>query len=183
MKNRIADNVYAMKLGIILTLLTFGLGFGLGAFFGVGEDFLQDHLRASGEQVLDQVYHGDKAKLESVLDKSWTYFIRAHLHAGAMAAAALGMILLMAITDGPRMVKSLIAFLLGAGGFGYALFWLLAGLRAPALGGTGLAKESLKWLAVPSSGGFILALLCTLVVFAIYSCGCKGQDPDVGRQS
>ncbi len=46
---------------------------------------------------------------------------------------------------------------LGAGGLGYSVFWLWAGFRAPALGSTGAAKESLKWLAIPSSGLFVAA--------------------------
>lgn len=31
-------------------------------------------------------------------------------------------------------------------------------------GGTGAAKESLKWLAMPSSGAFVLATVAVLVV-------------------
>ncbi|MND07410.1 hypothetical protein D3C83_293500 [compost metagenome] len=39
-----------------------------------------------------------------------------------------------------------------------------AGFRAPALGSTGAAKESLKWLAMPSSGAFVLATVAVLFV-------------------
>lgn len=53
---------------------------------------------------------------------------------------------------------------LGAGGFGYSVFWMWAGFRAPSLGSTGAAKESLNWLAMPSSGAFVLATLTVLVV-------------------
>ena len=58
----------------------------------------------------------------------------------------------------------LTAFGLGAGSFGYSLYWMWAGFRAPGLGGTGLAKESLKWLAMPSSGAVVL---CTGVVLGV----------------
>jgi hypothetical protein len=37
-----------------------------------------------------------------------------------------------------------------------------AGFRAPGLGSTGAAKESLKWLAMPSSGAFVLATVAVL---------------------
>ena len=40
---------------------------------------------------------------------------------------------------------------MGLGSLGYSMFWMLAGMRAPGLGSTGAAKESLEWLAVPTS--------------------------------
>lgn len=62
-----------------------------------------------------------------------------------------------------------ISLALGAGGLGYAVYWLWAGFRAPGLGGTGAAKESLKWLATPSSGLVVVgtalvAILCLLAL-------------------
>jgi hypothetical protein len=42
---------------------------------------------------------------------------------------------------------------------------MFAGLRAPGLGSTGLAKESLAWLAIPSSGLCVLSLLVALGLF------------------
>jgi hypothetical protein len=53
---------------------------------------------------------------------------------------------------------------LGAGGLGYALFWLLAGFRAPSLGGTGPAKDAFEWLAVPSAGLLLLGIVAVLVL-------------------
>jgi hypothetical protein len=53
---------------------------------------------------------------------------------------------------------------LGMGGLGYSVYWMWAGLRAPGLGGTTAAKESLSWLAMPSSGVFVLATLGVFVV-------------------
>jgi len=63
-----------------------------------------------------------------------------------------------------RRVTAAIGVALGAGGLGYSIFWMWAGFRAPALGSTGAAKESLKWLAMPSSGAFVLATIAVLVV-------------------
>jgi hypothetical protein len=34
--------------------------------------------------------------------------------------------------------------------------WMLAALRAPSLGATGLAKESLRWLAIPAAGALVV---------------------------
>ena len=39
---------------------------------------------------------------------------------------------------------------------------MFAGLRAPGLGSTGLAKESLKWLAMPTS--FFCVIVVVLVI-------------------
>ena len=47
---------------------------------------------------------------------------------------------------------------------GYPLFWMLSALRAPGMGGTGAAKESLQWLALPSSGLCCLGLLAVAVI-------------------
>jgi hypothetical protein len=39
---------------------------------------------------------------------------------------------------------------------------MFAGMRAPGMGSTGAAKESLAWLAIPSSGLCILGLLAVI---------------------
>jgi hypothetical protein len=54
--------------------------------------------------------------------------------------------------------------LLGIGAIGYPLFWMLAGLKAPALGSTGAAKESLSWLAIPSAACLVTGGLITLAL-------------------
>ena len=46
---------------------------------------------------------------------------------------------------------------LGGGALGYSVFWMWAGFIAPGLGSTGAAKESLRWLAMPSAGALMLA--------------------------
>ena len=57
------------------------------------------------------------------------------------------------------MIARLASIALGLGALGYSSFWLFAGVRAPGLGSTGLAKDSLEWLAVPSAGLCIVGLL------------------------
>ena len=63
-----------------------------------------------------------------------------------------------------RRVRRLTALALGSGALGFPLFGMLASLRAPGLGGTGAAKESLQWLAVPSSGLYGIGLLAVAVL-------------------
>ncbi len=160
-----------LRHGLVLALLTLALGFGLGAAFGAAEESLKADLAARAAAVLDSVYHGDQAKVDSVLSKSWVYYQRAHLHAGAMGTAALAMMLLLAQLDAPRRLKTATSIALGLGGLGYSSYWLLAGRAAPALGSTGAAKASLEWLAVPTSGMFIVGLFVLIGVAVCRSCG------------
>jgi hypothetical protein len=115
------------------------------------------------------VYHDDPAAAKAVLDKSWAYMQRAHLHAGGLGAAALGLTLLVVMLGTREMWTRLISLGLGAGALGYSVFWLLAGFRAPSLGSTGAAKESLAWLAIPSSGAVVIGTVATaaLIMMAL----------------
>lgn len=156
------SNLKIVRIGLILALLSILFGYLFGIAFGAWEDGMKADLRASGEVVLASVYQGDEGALQKVLDKSWAYYKRAHLHGGALGASAVAQILLLlALTAAPRW-KAGTAFLLGAGALGYAVFWMLAAQRAPGLGSTDLAKESLDWLAMPSSGACVIG---TVLVF------------------
>lgn len=156
-----------VRAGILLSLLTILAGFALGGVFGAAEDTLKGGLAASAEAVRVTVYADDASKMKEVVDKSWNYYKRAHLHAGAIGTATLvASVLLGLLAASPATLRSVVATGLGAGGFGYGLFWLLAAQRAPGLGGTGAAKASLEWLAVPSSGLLIGGLVVTIVLAA-----------------
>lgn len=155
-----------VRVGLVLALLAILYGYLFGIAFGAWEDGMKEDLRASGAAVLATVYQGDEAALQKVFEKSWSYYKRSHLHAGALGASAVAQILLLSMLAASPRWKAGTAFLLGGGALGYGVFWLLAGQRAPALGSTGLAKESLDWLAMPTSGacvvGTVLVLFFTL---------------------
>lgn len=153
-----------VRYGVLLALLTLVYGFGLGITFGVAEDNIKGHLKAEAQAVFETTYSADAAKMKKVTDKSWVYFKRAHLHANGLGTSALAMILLLGLLPTCPRLKSVTAILLGAGGLGYAMFWMFAGLRAPGLGSTGLAKESLKWLAMPTSFFCVIGLLIVVVL-------------------
>jgi hypothetical protein len=152
--------------GIGLALASIAFGFGLGVAFGAVEDDLKDHLHASAQAALESVYAGDEAQAKPVVKKSWTYFKRAHLHANALGTTALAASLLLALLGPPGVLARLSSFGLGAGALFYAAYWLLAGLMAPGLGSTSAAKESLAWLAIPSSGACVAGLAGTLICAA-----------------
>jgi hypothetical protein len=160
-------NLRAASLGFVLAVLTILYGQGMGIVFGLNEDVIESRLKASPAEVRDSVYKGNYAAIKAVLDKSWSYMQRAHLHAGGMGTTAVSLIVVLCLLGTSRLATTAISVALGAGGFGYSVFWMWAGFRAPALGSTGAAKESLKWLAMPSSGAFVLATSAVLVVLLI----------------
>ncbi len=154
----------AIFLGLALAVTAIVFGGVMGIVFGLNEDAIKDTLKNSATVVRESVYHSDDTVIKSVLDKSWSYMKRAHLHAGAMGTTAVVLIVLLSIINAPKGFTALSSLGLGGGSLGYSLFWMLAGFRAPGLGGTSAAKESLAWLAMPTSGAFVLATLYVLVV-------------------
>ncbi|MBI5185919.1 MAG: hypothetical protein HZA01_09380 [Nitrospinae bacterium] len=169
------ENLVSVRYGLLFALITLIYGFGLGGAFGAFEENIMGHLEDSAKQVLSATYNGDEAKMKKTIEKSWTYFKRAHLHANGLGASALALILLVSFLPVGKIIKSINAICLGAGSFGYSMFWMLAGLKAPGMGSTGLAKESMKWLAVPSAG---LCIIGVLMVFgsAIITLFFKGNS-------
>ncbi|MCP4908524.1 MAG: hypothetical protein GY910_26415 [bacterium] len=149
--------------GIILALLSILFGFLLGGSFGAAEDTLKGELRSSADAVFDTVYEGDASRRDAVVAKSWSYMKRAHLHGGAIGGAALASIVLLAILGRPGPLERIAAISFGAGSLLYSIFWLAAGLSAPALGNTGQAKEALSFLAIPGAGLCLLGIAGTLV--------------------
>lgn len=163
-----ADRIRPLRVGILFALLSVGFGFGLGAAFGAVEEQIKGHLDAEGRAVLDSAYGGDEAAMKKVTSKSWVYFKRAHLHGGAIGSAALALMLLLSTFErSGDALRGGVATALGAGALGYAVFWMLAALRAPGLGGTGAAKDSLGWLAIPTSGLVLGGLLAVIVLFVM----------------
>lgn len=152
--------------GLFLATLTVLVGFALGGLFGLNENAIKSRLAARATAVEATVYKGDAGAADAVLAKSWTYMQRAHLHAGATGTAAVALICTLVLIGAAPGAIRVIGLLLGIGSLGYSVFWLWAGFRAPGLGGTGAAKESLRWLAMPSAAAILLGTLCTLVLVA-----------------
>lgn len=175
MQKFFAENLLPVKYGLLFALITLVYGFGLGGTFGVFEENIKEHLKNDARQVLDTTYNGDEAKIKVITDKSWVYFKRAHLHANGLGTASVILIILVSFLPISNKVKSINAIFLGVGSLGYSLFWMLAGLKAPGMGSTGLAKESLTWLALPSSGLCIIGLIM-IVAFVIMSLFVKGEN-------
>jgi hypothetical protein len=150
--------------GLFLAVLTLVFGFSMGVVFGLNEDAIKSRLAASAETVLASEYDSDAAAAKAVTDKAWVYMQRAHLHAGSLGVVAVALSLVLVHIGTGRRVASALSIALGAGALGYSIFWMWAGFRAPGLGGTGAAKESLAWLAIPSSGAVFAATIVTLIL-------------------
>ena len=162
MSSNSASNLRPLALGVILALLSITFGFVMGGAFGAAEDSIKGYLRSSGEDVLETVYEGDEGKMKAVVNKSWSYLKRAHLHGGAIGAAALASILLLAQLGAPGRLERIAASAFGGGALIYSCFWLAAGLTAPGIGSTGAAKDALEFLAIPGAGLCLFGIFATL---------------------
>jgi hypothetical protein len=161
-----------VRFGLLFGLLAVLYGWSLGLAFGVNEDGIREKFLADAE-ASRAIYlqkagseEGANAAIKKIDESAWTYFLRAHLHAGAIGSIAIGGSLVLSLLSVGRLPKLVASLLLGVGAVGYPLFWMLAGMRAPGLGSTGAAKESLEWLAFPSAGGLYLGGLLTFVLVA-----------------
>jgi hypothetical protein len=164
MGKEIVERIKVVRIGVLLSLLTLLFGFALGVLFGAIEGKIKGHLKKEAQAVSDTVYKGDSVKMEKIVDKSWTYLKRAHLHANGLGAISLAVILLLMFMQAALILKKLTAIFLGLGSFGYSLFWMFAALKAPGLGSTGAAKEALSFLAIPSAGMCIIGLISVLII-------------------
>ncbi len=152
---------------VVIALLAIGTGTGFGIAFGAFEDSMKGGLKESADAVLEPVYGGDAAKAKAVVDKSWAYYKRAHLHSGALGAQALIITLLMAALSSALRVRQVAAYASSLGALGYGWFWYLAGKSAPALGSTGKAKDALEWLAMPSAGAITVGVVLAIVAVVL----------------
>lgn len=175
-----------VKIGLCFSLLTILYAFGLGAVFGLWEAKVKGYLKDEADAVRSTVYKvsdadepdeaknnaATDAKMKKVTDKSWVYFKRAHLHGSGLGAISLGICLMLALLNACRVCKIVSSTALGVGSLLYSLFWMFAAMRAPSLGSTGAAKESLSWLAIPAVGLCLIGLLIAIAAFC-HSCICR----------
>ena len=95
---------------------------------------------------------------------TWRYWLRAHFHAGGIGGVAIGLSLVLSLLSVKPGLKTLGSSLLGIGAVGYPIFWMWAGMRAPAMGETAIAKESLSWFAIPTAGAAFAGVALTLAL-------------------
>jgi len=111
-----------------LTFVFFGLlfGLGLGILFGIYEDNFKEFINLG--IVANPELHDENSSA-----KIWSYAKRAHLHGMGIAAASLGLILLVMASSLKTTMKSLTAKLIGLVNL-YPLAWFTMFLLAPSMG-------------------------------------------------
>jgi hypothetical protein len=172
-----AERLSPLAPGLLLGLLAVLFGFGMGGAFGAAQNALKAGLKARGAAGLDSAYGGDEAAMTKVVRKSWSYYERAHLHANAPGTTALAAILLLSLVGTPGLLERIGAVAFGAGTLLYGVYWLLAGMRAPGMGSTGAARESLAFIAIPGSGLCMIGLFVTIYVLVTRVMMKKARSP------
>ena len=151
-----------VRYGILLSVITLTFGLTMGALLAGLEDNFREHLKAKAEKVLDTRYEGNTQQMERTANRSLGYVRRAHFHGAGLGIATMGLIFVLMLLSADNRIKKITAICLGFGALGYSTFWLFAGLRAPGMGGTELAVESLNWFAIPMAGLCILGAVTVL---------------------
>ena len=146
------DALRPFLVACLIAVSAMATGAGFGVAFGAFEDDMKGSLKRSADAVLAATYGGDEAKAKAVVDKSWAYYKRAHLHAGALGTQALALTLMLAALSSVSLrLRQAAALSSSVGALGYGWFWYVAGRAAPGLGSTGAAKEAFAWVAQPSA--------------------------------
>ncbi|MBF0131904.1 MAG: hypothetical protein HQL75_04880 [Magnetococcales bacterium] len=120
------QQVASIRLGLYIVLLSLFFGVGLGVVFGVAEDGVQDWIKEGVAQ--HPTLHDDKSTA-----KIWRYAQRAHFHSMGVAAAAAGLLGILALTGMRRKIKTVTSLLIGLGCL-YPMSWFSMFLLAPSMG-------------------------------------------------
>ncbi len=156
-----------VKYGILAAMVAIMFGGSLGLSFGCCEDDIKGFLKSQAVSVAQEQYAGDQDKIDKVVKKSWVYIKRAHLHSQTMGVIAIVFSLLAVFFNFDKLIQIWVSVMGGLGSLGYGLFWLLAALRAPSMGGTHQAKEAVGLLAQVSGASFYLAGM-TVFLMLVY---------------
>ena len=139
-----------------MVLLVFGCA--LGAFTGVGKPGYERWMAA-------HLVDAPAAESRVVMDASWRFLQRAHVHAGSMSTGALVISFALAMTSGAAVLRRAISIVLALGAAGYTAVLLLAALRIPIVGDIEAAKAPLTSLAMATTGAYMTAAAGAVALF------------------
>jgi len=145
-----------IKYGVLVAVVAILFGGSMGLSFGCCEEDIKRILNSSAQEAI-VVYDGDQTKADKVVNKSWVYMKRAHLHSQTMGVISIVFSFLVAGMAYPAKAQLAVSLLSGLGAMGYGLFWMFAGFLAPGMGSTGAAKEAVGLLAQASGGAFFVS--------------------------
>jgi hypothetical protein len=160
-----------VRYGILLALVAILFGGSLGLTFGCCEEDIKGFLKIQADSVSQEKYGGVQEKIDKVINKSWIYLKRAHLHSQTMGVISIAFSLLVVWVNFHPKIQTGVSLLSGLGSLGYGMFWLLSALLAPTMGGTHQAKEAVSLLAQASGASFFLAglTLFSLLVYKMFA--------------
>lgn len=162
-----AMNIQAVRIGLILAMLTLMFGVGMGVLFGVKEDSVKGYIESGISAHAD--VHDEKSQ-----SKIWRYAQRAHFHATGVGAFALAMILLIGATSMKRTYKTLSSILIGVGSF-YSLSWFTMFLLAPSLGRSAAHHALVTELITKITVGCMLLGIIILFMHLLFNFGASSH--------
>ena len=121
-----------VRVGLAIVLLGLFLNIGLGIAFGVNEDAFKGYVK-EGVAAHPELHDANSN------DKIWRYAQRTHFHAGGIAAFALGLIVLVVLSDMSNKLKARSSILISLSSL-YPLAWLSMFFLSPGIG-RGAAHE------------------------------------------
>ena len=159
--------IYQVRVGLLLVMLTLIFGIGMGTYFGVAEDSVKTYI-SDGVEAHPSV-HDNKST-----SKIWRYAQRSHFHATGISAFSIGLILLIIASNLKPTLKTISSTLVGLGGL-YPMSWFTMFILAPSMGRDAahhhIITETLTYVGI---GGLLLglAILCANLFFEMFN------DPD-----
>ena len=147
-----------VKVGLGLVILIILINVGLGALFGLNEDWFQNYIHTG--MLSNPALFSNPAKDQDVI---WRMVQRAHFHAGGIGAYTLGLVILTALTDLSYRRKQITSVLLGMVIL-YPLAWFVMFLYAPYIGRAAAHHAPVvEMLTDVGLGAFCLGLLSLIV--------------------
>jgi hypothetical protein len=142
----------AIKIGLLITLLSLIFSVGIGVVFGANEKVFKDYISKNIE--MNQSLHDEQSS-----SKIWRYAQRSHFHAGGIAAYSLALLLIILFSKMKDSYKKLSSIMIGLGTL-YPLSWFVMFLMAPHIGREAakhnLLTESIVYISMV---GFVVGLV------------------------
>ena len=156
----------SVRFGLVLAMITLGMGVYLGLNFGKYEDDIKAELKSKAETA--RYYGGDEARIKKGVGDSWKYLKRSHEHYQGLGAIAVGLMLLAAALPLKPVVRSAISIGVGLGALCYPTFWYIVAWRTADVGKSA-AKESLALFAQFGAGIYTVSFLCMFAAVICYA--------------
>ncbi len=159
-----------LKLPFIIATLGMVLGVFISILFGINESYFKDKISQDLQKnkKISKIMDADarKAKLSKEKSKNWRYYQRFHFHATGISGLSLALLVIVAFSRGPALLKLISSYSISFGGFLYPYVWFFAALYGPIIG-RHEAKESFAVFGY-MGGVFLIGLLLAMTLLVKY---------------